>query len=1090
MKKKYFILTLFVILSLFINAQESLLDKQFYYYKGEKIELQIDFSRISVISEGSFDFGNIKNVPAYSIKKEGRSYTRKIVEPLDEVSRVRQNKEIIITEIEFPETLNRTDYFDVIQQISKENNIIKVAPTHTVSGSKDLGISNNFYVKLFKTEDVETLHSVAEQYSIEILGYNKFMPLWFTLSCGKESSLDAIEAANIFYETKLFESSEPELLYHNLLASNPPNDIYFPDQWGLQNTYETSWEYRVDIKTEEAWTITKGDNVVVAVFDHGFEMDHPDLINNVYGTGYDAITDTSPAEIRGSHGTPCAGIIAAEQNNNEEGISGVAPNAKLMSISVNLNTSDTPQQLANGFSWAWNNGADVISNSWGFVSGMGYAPSSILEEAIDSASTYGRNGKGCVVVFAAGNENNMYIRYPANNNNLSDILVVGAIDDFGLRAKGNQYGNNWGSCYGPKLDVMAPGVFISTTDLQGGEGYNNMNKPDGDYLDENYTKKFDKTSAACPHVAGVAALMLSVNPNLTAKQVREIICHTASKLTYYDIYNLFQTYSSHPYGTWNNEVGYGLVDAYKAVKFVQDVYPYNADLYMKDCPNDYGIEYPDPAYPCGVWAVDKSPDIWLRKNPDGYIHQECDPNAYHYEIGGDTIRYVYVRVRNRGEMTNDGSGQISVYWAKTTALSGWPDSWNGNNPEYGDFIGSQNIGFIEPGEEKIFQFQWNVTNNFSDDRWQKCVLARIEDCNDDPIPDFAAEAPSPQLWQVNYHVVRSNNISIRNCQFIVEAKSNVNCRTCGGYIFAGNHTAQAITANWEFKESINIDRQKLIENCQVTLTFDSIGWGFMQEKLMYHESFSIIGREKKVMIISPDAVIENIEYPPYFHFPVLIEFNFYGTNFAENDTFEYSIVEYLSDTTLGPPIKSGIHYNLTRPDINFEARILGRQPTIYYGDPIILNAEDQNIPNLIYKWYEYPNLDSIIGTGLTINYLSQSPSPLIALEVEYPDKCMSSFTRVAVNVISDYITSIYPNPVSGNLLTVDYIIQSSLYAQIRIIDLNGYIIYNTNLDINQTSIDIDVSNYAPGTYIVDLLTCNARICAFYKLSDSKNFIKM
>jgi len=384
------------------------------------------------------------------------------------------------------------------------------------------------------------------------------------LSCARESPLDVIDAANLFFETGLFECAEPEFLYHNLLASN---DTYFVDQWGLKNEGQYGGTIGLDIKAEQAWAISIGSNVRVAVFDHGFERDHPDLEKNNYGTGYDATTGTTPAWVRGEHGTVCAGIIGAEYD-NAKGITGVAPNCELMSISIRLVYSDTPQQLANGFSWAWRNGADIISNSWGFIPGWwSYAPSTLLENAIDSALLYGRNGKGTIVVFASGNENDTNIRYPGNFN--PDILVVGAMSPCGERKSPSSCDTEiWGSNYGTTLDVVAPGVLIPTTDNQGDGGYNPYqplhiwsggSKISIDYADEDYTVWFNGTSAACPHVAGVAALILSVNPNLDAQQVRSIIKSTAQQVGGYD----YQINPSSP--DWNDEMGYGLVNAYAAV---------------------------------------------------------------------------------------------------------------------------------------------------------------------------------------------------------------------------------------------------------------------------------------------------------------------------------------------------------------------------------------------------------------------------------------------------------------------------------------------------------------------------------------------
>lgn len=216
-----------------------------------------------------------------------------------------------------------------------------------------------------------------------------------------------------------------------------------------------------------------------------------------------------------------------------------------MSISNSLAGSpDSRQKRADGFNYAWRNGASVISNSWS--SSVQYE---ILDDAISAALTNGRNGLGCVVAFASGNDNSS-VNYPANSN--PDILVVGAMSPCGQRKNPNSCdGEGWGSNYGSTLDVVAPGVLIPTTDITGSAGYTT-----GDYV-----SNFNGTSSACPHVAGVAALILSVNPNLSQKQVANIIEKTAQKVGGYN----YSTTSGRSNGTWNNEMGYGLINAFAAV---------------------------------------------------------------------------------------------------------------------------------------------------------------------------------------------------------------------------------------------------------------------------------------------------------------------------------------------------------------------------------------------------------------------------------------------------------------------------------------------------------------------------------------------
>ena len=191
-------------------------------------------------------------------------------------------------------------------------------------------------------------------------------------------------------------------------------------------------------------------------------------------------------------------------------------------------------QLATGISYASTHGAAVINNSWGDQGGyFEELHSTVLEDAINTAIKSGRNGKGMVVVFASGNYNIPTVDYPASFS--PDILVVGSIDSSNKRSSFSSYG----TC----VDVVAPGSDIWST------------------LPNNQTGNMSGTSMAAPHVAGLAALIISVNPNLTGKEVVDIIEKTAQKVGGY----AYSTVSNRPNGTWNNEMGYGLCNAFAAV---------------------------------------------------------------------------------------------------------------------------------------------------------------------------------------------------------------------------------------------------------------------------------------------------------------------------------------------------------------------------------------------------------------------------------------------------------------------------------------------------------------------------------------------
>jgi subtilisin family serine protease len=272
----------------------------------------------------------------------------------------------------------------------------------------------------------------------------------------------------------------------------------------------------------EAWNIvTVSPNLVVAVIDEGVELTHPDL-NLVTGYDHDGSVGGGP---RGNHGTAVAGNVGAIRNNSL-GVIGTAPGVKIMPVYMGGSYS----QYADAIDVAVSKGAHILSNSWGWVG----APSADIEDAITDALNAGR-----VVVFAAGNGPDRSpwtydVAFPGNLTGTTDVICVGASSptDEHKAAASSDGAFYWGSSYiGDGPDIVAPSPWSYTTDRLGAAGYN-----DGSLIDPNdpssadYTPSFGGTSSATPKVAGIAALLLSVNPNLTPAQVKSILRFTANDI--------------------------------------------------------------------------------------------------------------------------------------------------------------------------------------------------------------------------------------------------------------------------------------------------------------------------------------------------------------------------------------------------------------------------------------------------------------------------------------------------------------------------------------------------------------------------------
>ena len=435
-----------------------------------------------------------------------------------------------------------------------------IHPCFTSAYGKDMAYGDAFVVKLKAASSLKAFTALLQKYGCSIKRPYAYAKNIYVLTAGAASQYDGLVAANLFFESGLFEYAEPDLTLLDGLFVADPNDPLYSYQWEHNNTgsaIQYSGTPGADLKVQQAWTISTGAGIKVAVIDEGVDISHADLSANML-QGFDCLSGTAnpgdgqPLGPARAHGTNCTGIIAAVANNNI-GIAGIAPDSKI--IPINLAAANgyftDESNIAAGFDYAWQHGADVISNSWG-----GGTPSNIIDDAINRAVTFGRGGKGSVVLFASGN-NNTGIGYPASN---SQVISVGGVNMCGQRkspASVSCDGETWGASYGTGLDVVAPCVKIVSTDLSGSAGYNTAGGAAGDYY-----FKFNGTSSATPAASAVVALVLAANPGLTVSDVRSILENTCDKLPGYT----YSSVSDQPNGTWNSETGHGRVNAFNAVQ--------------------------------------------------------------------------------------------------------------------------------------------------------------------------------------------------------------------------------------------------------------------------------------------------------------------------------------------------------------------------------------------------------------------------------------------------------------------------------------------------------------------------------------------
>jgi subtilisin family serine protease len=366
--------------------------------------------------------------------------------------------------------------------------------------------------------------------------------------------VDVLSLAATLKKNPLIEAAEPNMVDRPYFE---PNDTFYQDghQWALKNTGQNppGGTTDADIDAPEAWNITRGSSsIIIAILDSGIPMvngslSHPDLNNaSKFILGPDYIDPNGANGVRDGygHGTHVTGIAAAETNNST-GIAGVCENCRVMVIQVFADPGGGGSHTAfrSGVIYAVDHGANVIN-----YSGGGSA-SSTKEQGVQYAYN-----NSVLIVSASGNNNGSIIWPAAYSSSYSNVIAVGSTQYNDARAS---YSN-----YGSQLNVVAPGgAHDGGYPVDSGDIYSTMPSYtvtlNGSpyYVAEDYGY-LPGTSMAAPHVSGVAALMLSISPNLTPAAIRIGIENTADKVPGMGGQN------------FTNYYGWGRVNAYEAVNEV------------------------------------------------------------------------------------------------------------------------------------------------------------------------------------------------------------------------------------------------------------------------------------------------------------------------------------------------------------------------------------------------------------------------------------------------------------------------------------------------------------------------------------------
>jgi subtilisin family serine protease len=880
----------------------------------------------------------------------------------------------------------------------------------------------------------ESLNSLFNTFNVT--SYEKVYPFAKTPQLHKvyelrcDCEIDSlIEALENYYSNEY--SSFRKIEYENVA-------LYEPTDW-LWTSQKDGWLWFLKkIQADKAWDITLGNpNVVVGVIDNYFDGTHPDLVTEIL-LPYDPF-DTVPHQCLSHypgdpdihHGTSVSILVSGQTtetgNSSSSQLASVGFNTKMLCYKAWAGN-----YLARALHASTVMGVNILTSSaGGWTSCPDWTGNDqlVVKEILDNGTTIimpAGNGAGTHNFCAAIDPINHSAFFPLSPYYDERIILVSSTgsDDKHHFVKPNDTTNSTHSHY-PDVDLCAPGydVFVADVTACGAATWP-------------YAGRGHGTSFASPFVAGVASLMYSVNPCLTPSLCQDILKNTTDPIL--DAQN------------FPNGVGTGRVNAFKAVKAAQGSYSTGLDLYIKDRPEDFGNQVNPYQW---TWDLDESPDIWVRRQNDGLVNQVNQNPEYQ----SSTPNYVYVRVRNKSCVTSVGTEKVDLHWTKASSLTSWPQNWDGSSPNIGNLIGSNTIGVLEPGDDTILVFTWNILNPYIHQNWASCLMARIVNSSTDIITVHPNHA--------ELDVYLNNNIALRNVTVvdivpgIAEPLGNINgiYYPNGHYIYVGNPNLSANNFNFTFSSNKN---DNLTTYAEVKLIFDEAGWDLIGDEFLNNENFKV-AQPREVIVLNDSSFLTNINFPANTRIPVFVGLSFYADYKDLEKSFTFDVRQYSADNTM---LLGGEHFEINKSMRAPFSADAGSDKNIDYGDDVTVSAV-QISETAIYNWYDPEG--NLIHTGKDMT-ISPEMTKKYKLELIAISDGSISLDEVEITVNKNKIIGISPNP-ADNFVSVDYILYNVSSSYLMIINQTGTSFNNYVVNPNSSPTYVNLDSFMSGIYTVVLI---------------------